>query len=280
MRMYMPNRLTSGRPSRWARSICASATWIRASASRTSAREVIACAVLRGRRRDAFADEVLQRLAQRQRRVRRHAQQPFQFHQSALDDSRLQSPIRLELLLFDSEHVAVQWWRRALFDPRRDQRTLPAGGRQQLLGHRQRPDSCQDLAVFEAHARGQRPLLIGRGLVRGIDLAIGNGDAAGLPVQIQRPLQLDARLVVGAARLLLLRKRDATGSAEGPPACGHPAPHRLAFARPEARARVRAPVRSRRPTSVHLRGRYRVRLATVVARTVPAPARPRWPGRH
>ena len=82
--------------------------------------------------------------------------------------------------------------------------------------------AVSDLAVFHPHVRGQRPLLIGRGLVRGIDLAIGDGDAAGFPIQIQRPLQLDAGLVVGPARLLLLRKRDATGSAGAPPASRAP----------------------------------------------------------
>ena len=101
--------------------------------------------------------------------------------------------------------------------------------------------AVSDLAVFHAHACGQDPLLIGRGLVRGIDLAIGDGDATGFPRQIQRPLQLDARLVVGPARLLLLRKRERrvrpkfrlrAGTLRHIDLCAHGAKRGLPFERP------------------------------------------------
>jgi len=119
----------------------------------------------------------------------------------------LNSPVRFELLLFDAEHVAVERWCSALLDSGSHQCTLPAGRRQQLLGHRQRPYGSHDLDVFQANVGRQRALLIRRRLVRNIDLAIGDGNAAGLSVQIQRPLELDPCLVVGTPGLVLLRKR-------------------------------------------------------------------------
>ena len=101
--------------------------------------------VLGGRRRDAVAaDQVLQRLPKREGRVCGHSQQAFQFHQAAFDHSRLKSAVRFEPLLFDPEHVSVERRRRALVRPvTATSVTLTAGRRQQLLGHRQRPDGCR-----------------------------------------------------------------------------------------------------------------------------------------
>ena len=233
--------------------------------------------ILRGRRRDAFADQLLERLTQRQSRVRRHAEQPFQLHQprappcpSVVVDPPRASALRLGAC---RDRAAASRPVRPGTRPAPRCRVVAASNSSVTDN---RPDGGQDLAIFRPHVRGQGPLLVSRSLMRGIDLAVGNGDAGGLAVEIQRPLQFDTRLSIGATWLLLLRKRDATDSAGAPPAYADPAPHRFVFARPEVTARVRVLARSRSPTSVHLRGQDRVRLPSF-DRQAPAPPRLCWP---
>ena len=187
------------------------------------------------------------------------------------------SSVRLELLLFDPEHVAVQRRRSALFDPRRNQRTLTAGGRQQLLGHRQRPYGGQDLAVFEPHARGQRPLLIGRGLLRA---SISRSATATRPDFRYRSSghcsSMRVWLSVPPGSCCCENESDGFGRSSACDAgtlryidlCPRGPKRRLPFERPCDRV-IQA--------SVHLRGQYRGRWLPVGAAKVPARARPRWP---
>ena len=88
-------------------------------------------------------------------------------------------------------------------------------GREQLLGYRQRPYSRGNLSVRKADVRDERSLPVRDGVLRNFHFPIGHLDPAGPAEQIERPLDFDARLVIGAPGFLLLEERQRRIGSEG-----------------------------------------------------------------
>ena len=151
----------------------------------------------RDRRRIA-PNERFERIAQHDRGVRRHAQQPLQFNQLPIDGTDLNQPIGFQPPPFDAQHVAIERRRGALLDARSDERALARRRGEELLGDLERPHGCHDIAVLQAHAGSERSFPVRGGMPGDVDLAAGNFDPPGLAEQVERPLQLHSRLVVAA----------------------------------------------------------------------------------
>ena len=142
-----------------------------------------------------------QRVPEREPRVRWHAEQSLQLEHGGLGSTDLELAIGAQPEDIRLRHVALEWWRRALIDPRRHEVSLPGGRVDRAIEHLEVADGDEDLSVAGPDIRDQAPLAIGDGVPGDADFSVGHGFSAGSPVQIQRPLGGEHRLRVGAAGL-------------------------------------------------------------------------------
>ena len=143
----------------------------------------------------------LQCVPEREPRIRWHAKQSLQLEHGGLGSTYLELTIGAQPEDIRLRHVALEWWRRALIDPRHHEVSLPRGRVDRAIEHLELADGDEDLSVTGPDIRDKAPLAIGDGVSGNADCGVGHRFTAASPVQIQRPLSGEHRLRVGAAGL-------------------------------------------------------------------------------
>ena len=152
--------------------------------------------------RAARRHEFLQRLHDAERRVRRHAEEPFQSHHGTLDASGINKPLDLDPPDFDIHQVAIQRRQRPLCRTRTHQLQLIRRGGEHLVEDRKLAAGGRGVAVRRRNVAGELPVKI-RFLELGhAQFGLCHRDTRPAAEQLERPLDPDLRRSIGAARLL------------------------------------------------------------------------------